>query len=85
MEAPNTQAPAAPLLEMRDICKSFFGVQVLDRVSVDLNAGEVLALIGENGAGKSTLIKILNGDYQKDSGEILISGEPVQLTQPARR
>ena len=82
MEAPNTQAAAAPLLEMRDICKSFFGVQVLDRVSVDLNAGEVLALIGENGAGKSTLIKILNGDYQKDSGEILISGEPVQLTQP---
>jgi ribose transport system ATP-binding protein len=71
-----------PLLEMRDIVKSFFGVRVLDQVSVDLYAGEVLALLGENGAGKSTLIKILNGDYQKDSGTILIHRQPVHFHEP---
>jgi ABC-type sugar transport system ATPase subunit len=67
---------------MRDISKAFFGVTVLDHVSLDVNAGEVLALVGENGAGKSTLIKILNGDYQKDDGTILINGAPVQIENP---
>jgi ribose transport system ATP-binding protein len=67
---------------MENITKSFYGVKVLDKVSVDLYAGEVLALVGENGAGKSTLIKILNGDYQKDSGSIYLNGQSVQLHQP---
>ena len=67
---------------MRDISKSFFGVKVLDQVSIDLVPGEVLALIGENGAGKSTLIKILNGDYQKDDGSIVVAGQPVEITSP---
>src|SRR5258707_11958888 len=71
-----------PLLQMLDIDKSFYGVKVLDHVSLDLFPGEVLALLGENGAGKSTLIKILNGDYQKDGGTILIDGQPVQINQP---
>ncbi len=71
-----------PLLQMKDIEKSFYGVRVLDRVSLDLQRGEVLALLGENGAGKSTLIKILNGDYQKDGGAILIDANPVQINQP---
>ena len=71
-----------PLLKMSNISKSFFGVDVLKNVSLDLYAGEVLALLGENGAGKSTLIKILNGDYQKDSGTIFIEGKPVHFTQP---
>lgn len=71
-----------PLLEMKDIVKSFFGVRVLDQVSVDLYTGEVLALLGENGAGKSTLIKILNGDYQKDSGTILLNGQAMQFNEP---
>ncbi len=75
-------AAASPLLEMRQITKSFFGVKVLDQVSIDLYTGEVLALVGENGAGKSTLIKILNGDYQKDSGAVYIDGQLVQLNQP---
>lgn len=70
------------LLQMKDIDKSFYGLKVLDRVSLDLHTGEVLALLGENGAGKSTLIKILNGDYQKDAGIILIDGKPVQINQP---
>ena len=42
----------------------------------------MLALIGENGAGKSTLIKILNGDYQKDDGSIVVAGQPVEITSP---
>jgi ribose transport system ATP-binding protein len=71
-----------PLLRMEYISKSFYGVKVLDKVSLDLYAGEVLALVGENGAGKSTLIKILNGDYQKDSGTIYLEGQAVQLHQP---
>ena len=71
-----------PLLEMRDIVKSFFGVRVLDQVSITLEAGEVLALLGENGAGKSTLIKILNGDYPRDSGTILLRGQPVHFNEP---
>src|SRR5450756_401662 len=78
-----TMTPALrPLLEMRKISKSFFGVKVLDEVSIDMLPGEVLALVGENGAGKSTLIKILNGDYQKDGGEIAVDGEVVQIGQP---
>ena len=73
---------SAPLLQMQDISKSFFDVNVLDNVSLTLHGGEVLALLGENGAGKSTLIKILNGDYQRDSGEVLINGQPVHFNQP---
>ncbi len=71
-----------PILEMRDIAKSFFGVRVLNDVSIDLYSGEVLALLGENGAGKSTLIKILNGDYRKDDGTIIIDGHSVHFEQP---
>ncbi len=77
-----THSTTQPLLEMQHIDKSFFGVPVLNDVSIDLYRGEVLALLGENGAGKSTLIKILNGDYQKDSGTVIIDGEPVQFDQP---
>ncbi|MCK6579406.1 MAG: sugar ABC transporter ATP-binding protein [Anaerolineae bacterium] len=72
----------APLLTMQHIVKSFYGVKVLDDVSIDLFAGETLALLGENGAGKSTLIKILNGDYRRDGGEILIDGQPVNIDAP---
>jgi ABC-type sugar transport system ATPase subunit len=67
---------------MQAIHKSFFGVNVLNDVSLTLQRGEVHALLGENGAGKSTLIKILNGDYQLDSGSILIDGQPVDFKAP---
>ncbi|GEK35206.1 sugar ABC transporter ATP-binding protein [Kurthia sibirica] len=70
------------LLEMHNISKSFPGVKALSDVSLDLNHGEVLALVGENGAGKSTLMKILTGIYSKDDGEILYEGKPLQLTSP---
>ena len=65
-----------PLLEMRDISKSFPGVKALDGVTFDLNHGEIHALVGENGAGKSTLIKILAGvyPYGEYGGDILLEG-----------
>jgi D-xylose transport system ATP-binding protein len=71
----------APLLEMREITKSFPGVRALDGVTFDLQAGEIHALVGENGAGKSTLMKVLGGVYPHPEygGEILIRGEPVSF------
>ena len=71
-----------PLVEMRDISIAFGGVKAVDNVSVDLHAGEVVGLLGHNGAGKSTLIKILSGAYPKDSGEIRINGEAVEIHNP---
>ncbi len=73
---------SVPLLEMRGIHKAFYGVKVLEDVPLTLNQGEVLALLGENGAGKSTLIKILNGDYQLDGGQIYLKGQPVNFKEP---
>ena len=70
------------LLEAKHITKVFPGVIALDDVSIDLNEGEVLCLVGENGAGKSTLMKIFSGVYHPDGGEILLNGEPVQITNP---
>ncbi len=68
--------------EMRGISKTFPGVKALDNVGFTVAEGEVRALVGENGAGKSTLMKILNGNYKKDCGEILIDGVPVNITNP---
>lgn len=67
---------------MRGIGKSFPGVRALSDVSLTLNAGEVLVLVGENGAGKSTLMKILSGALPADEGEILIDGAPVRIGSP---
>jgi len=68
--------------EMRNISKSFPGVKALDDVGFSVSEGEIRALVGENGAGKSTLMKILNGNYKKDSGSILIDGVEVDITNP---
>ncbi|MDF2632144.1 MAG: Monosaccharide-transporting ATPase [Caproiciproducens sp.] len=68
------------LLEMKNIHKKFPGVYALRGINMDLRPGEVHALLGENGAGKSTLIKILGGIYKKDEGEILIDGNPVEIS-----
>lgn len=76
-------ASAAPLLEMRRIEKRFGGVHALKGVDLTLEAGRVVALIGENGAGKSTLMKILGGVVAPDAGEILIDGRPVAIRSAA--
>lgn len=67
------------VVEMRSISKGFNGVSVLKDVSFDVRKGEVHALAGGNGAGKSTLMKILQGVYQADEGEILIGGQPTAI------
>ena len=63
------------LLQMTDITKRFFGVTVLDKVSFDVEEGEVHALLGENGAGKSTLMNILGGVHQRDGGTVEFCGK----------
>lgn len=68
-----------PVLEMKNICKAFNGITVLDQVDFSLKKGEVHALMGGNGAGKSTLMKILTGIYTADKGDILIEGTPVSI------
>src|SRR3954454_9074699 len=73
-----------PLLQMQGIKKSFVGVPVLHGVDLDLQAGEVHAIVGENGAGKSTLMKILAGVYTPDEGSIVIDGAEQHFVHPAQ-
>lgn len=71
---------ATPILDARGISKAFPGVQALENVSLQLDRGEILAVVGENGAGKSTLMKILAGVYALDSGMICFDGKPVRFS-----
>src|SRR5918911_4012332 len=71
-----------PLLEARGLSRSFGHVRALDNASFDVNAGEVVALIGDNGAGKSTLVKALTGNLALDAGELFFRGERVTIASP---
>lgn len=73
---------SSPILEVREISKRFGGVHALEKVSLDLHAGEVLALAGDNGAGKSTLIKTISGVHKPDEGVISYDGNPVIFENP---
>lgn len=71
-----------PILVVKEISKAFPGVQALDKVNFEANAGQVTALLGENGAGKSTLMKILSGVYKADQGEIFLDGTKIEPQNP---
>jgi D-xylose transport system ATP-binding protein len=73
---------ALPLVELRNIRVAFGGVHAVEDVSIDLHAGEVVAVVGGNGAGKSTLMHTLSGAHPADSGDILINGQPVTIHNP---
>ena len=73
---------ATPLLEMRDMVKSFGGIKAVDHVTIDLYPGEVVGVLGHNGAGKSVLMKMLSGAIQRDGGEIWINGQKATINNP---
>jgi ABC-type sugar transport system ATPase subunit len=82
MSAADQMRAVPPLVEMRDISKSFGAVRALSHVDLTVVLGEVLGLVGDNAAGKSTLMKILAGAHQPDSGQILVNGKPVTFSGP---
>jgi simple sugar transport system ATP-binding protein len=71
-----------PILSAVDLYKHFGGLVAVDRVSLDVHAGEVVGLLGDNGAGKSTLIKMIAGVYQPDGGRLVLNGKPVSFSSP---
>jgi simple sugar transport system ATP-binding protein len=71
-----------PIVEMRDIRKSFGAVQALDGVDFQLMPGEIVGLVGDNSAGKSTLMKVMTGAYQRDSGEVRVAGAATDFRSP---
>jgi L-arabinose transport system ATP-binding protein len=89
MNMTSTTPPEAPehppgSLEIRNISKAFPNVQALTDISLDIQPGEILAIMGENGAGKSTLLKIINGDYKPDMGTLTIDGQRLAFDNPSQ-
>ena len=80
--ASSTAAPERHLLEAKGVSKRFGAVEALTGVDFEVDAGEIVALVGDNGAGKSTLIKCVAGIHSPDSGEILFDGKPVHISSP---
>ena len=72
------------LIELKDIHKSFYGVEVLHGVNFVLQSGSVHALMGENGAGKSTLMKVIAGVHTADSGKVFLDNKEVEISSPAK-
>ncbi len=76
------ESAGAPLLQLRNIGKSFGPVHALTDINLDIPVGQVTALVGDNGAGKSTLIKTIAGIWEPSSGQLLWNGRPVHLHGP---
>jgi simple sugar transport system ATP-binding protein len=72
-----------PVMELREVTKSFGAIQALTAVDMSVRAGEILGLLGDNGAGKSTLIKIMSGVFKPDAGELRWHGDPLSMASPA--
>jgi len=79
----NGQESNIPVLQVRNIKKSFGKVEALKGVSLEVYKGDILGLLGDNGAGKSTLIKIIAGNHRADDGEIFLDGKKVEFNSPA--
>jgi D-xylose transport system ATP-binding protein len=82
MRDPDMTTTDTPLLEVRNVRKTFGSVVAVDDVSLQLWEGKTAAIVGDNGAGKSTLLKVITGVHQPDSGEILMEGVPVRFPSP---
>ena len=72
------------VIELRNICKSFYGIQVLKNINIDVRSGEALCIAGENGSGKSTMIKIISGAFSFDCGTIKINGKEYKSITPSQ-
>ena len=77
-----TAVAAPPIVEMRGINVAFGGVHAVRDATIDVHRGEVVGLVGGNGAGKSTLMRVLSGAHPADSGEVIVDGKPVSITNP---
>jgi D-xylose transport system ATP-binding protein len=82
LATPNLAAQRVPLVELRNIRVAFGGVRAVDGVTMDLYPGEVVGVVGGNGAGKTTLMRTLSGARPPDSGQILVNGQQVSITNP---
>jgi ABC-type sugar transport system ATPase subunit len=82
MTAEGSEPDAAPLVQLRGVTKSFGAVQALTGVDLDIQTGQVTALVGDNGAGKSSLVKTISGLWEPDKGDILWEGSPDHLRSP---
>src|ERR1043165_6207295 len=71
-----------PLVELKNVGKSYGNITALKDISLRVHAGEVTGILGDNGAGKSTLIKIIAGYHPPSEGELLVDGEPARLASP---
>jgi D-xylose transport system ATP-binding protein len=78
----STRTDDAPILQLRNIGKTFGPVQALSGVDLDIHVGQVTALVGDNGAGKTTLVKCIAGIHEPSSGQMLWNGKPVHLHSP---
>jgi ABC-type sugar transport system ATPase subunit len=75
-----TQPDPTPALRLEHVRKEFGGVVAVQEFSLDVSAGEIVALVGDNGAGKSTIVKMISGVYQPTAGTIRLHGEPVRFS-----
>jgi len=82
---PSSDVPSGgkvPLVELKDVGKSYGNITALKGICLRVHAGEVTGILGDNGAGKSTLIKIISGLHQQTDGELLVDGEPTKFNSP---